>query len=54
MIGPGERDYPDDSQTFDVIATSIGGDARAYGRLDITRHEVVDETIGDTPVAVAY
>jgi hypothetical protein len=54
LLSPGDRDYPPDDETFLALGASINGDARAYGKLDIVRHEVVDEFIGGVPVAVAY
>jgi hypothetical protein len=37
-----------------ILGASINGDSRAYVKLDIVKHEVVDEVIGGVPVAVAY
>jgi hypothetical protein len=54
LLSRGDRNYPPESETFLVLGASINGDARAYGKLDIVRHEVVDEFIGGVPVAVAY
>jgi hypothetical protein len=54
MLSPGDSGYPSDDAPFLVIGTAINGDARAYGKLDISAHEVVDEIVGGAPVAVAY
>jgi hypothetical protein len=54
MIGPDVTGYPSDGDDFDVVATAVAEDARAYGRNDIIRNEVVDEVFGETPVAVTY
>lgn len=54
MILPGEFGYPSDDAPFLVIGSAIDGDIRAYGKLDLTANEVVDDYIGGAPVAVAY
>ena len=54
MLSLGDRYFPSEYETFLVLGASINGDHRAYGKLDIVRHEVVDEVIGGVPVAVAY
>src|ERR671919_556779 len=37
-----------------VIAFELGGDARAYPLLILTWHEIVNDEVGGTPVAVTY
>jgi Protein of unknown function (DUF3179) len=37
-----------------VIALSIGGDARAYPLRVLIWHEIVNDTVGNTPVTVTY
>ena len=37
-----------------VIGVAIGGDARAYPRRIIDWHEMVNDTVGGTPVSLAY
>jgi hypothetical protein len=54
MLSPGDELYPEDNKTFDVIGTSIGADSRAYGLMVIVRHEVIDDHVGDAPLAVTY
>jgi len=54
MLSPGDAGYPSDDDVFLVIGVSIGGDDRAYGKMDLTKSEVVDEYIGGAPVAVTY
>jgi hypothetical protein len=54
LLSPGDRGYPGDDASFLVIGARIGGDARAYGKLDVIRHEVVDEVIDGAHVAVTY
>jgi hypothetical protein len=54
MLSPGDLGYPADDAPFLVIGVSIDQDDRAYGKMDLTKNEVVDEFIGEAPVAVAY
>ena len=54
MLSPGDFGYPSEDAPFLVIGVAIDGDIRAYGKLDLTVNEVVDEYIGGAPVAVAY
>lgn len=37
-----------------VIAVEIDGSARAYPLAILTRHEIANDTIGDTPIAVTF
>lgn len=37
-----------------VIALEVGGDARAYPLQILTWHEIVNDTVGDVPVAVTF
>ena len=37
-----------------VIGLSINGDYRAYPLKLLSRHEMVNDTVGDTPVAVTW
>ena len=54
MISPGERDYPPDDATVQVLAADVGGERRAYAIRDIMRNEVLDDTIRETHITVAY
>ncbi len=54
MIAPGEPAYPGAWDTIPVIGTEIEGDVRSYPIRPLARHEIVNETIGETPFAVAY
>jgi hypothetical protein len=54
MLSPGDRGYPSDDASFLVVGTVVGDDIRAYGKLDIVRHEVVDAVIGGAHLAVTY
>ena len=42
------------SEKSPVIALSINGDARAYPLEVMTRHEIVNDVVGDVPVAVTF
>jgi hypothetical protein len=54
MLSPGDRGYPGPDERDLVIATTIGGDSRAYKIGDLNSHEVVDDTFGDVHVAVGW
>jgi hypothetical protein len=54
MLSPGDSGYPAGDAPFPVIGTTINGDARAYGKLDLTDNEIVDDWVGEAPVVVAY
>lgn len=53
-ISPEEPGYPPDSDMQLVIGTTLNDDTRAYPINVLTSHEIVDESFGDTHVAVAY
>ena len=42
------------SDNSPVISLSINGDARAYPLEVLTRHEIVNDVVGDVPVAVTF
>ncbi|MEQ8664257.1 MAG: DUF3179 domain-containing protein [Rhodospirillales bacterium] len=42
------------SDTEPVVGLVLGGEAKAYPLRILTWHEIVNDTIGDTPVAVTY
>jgi hypothetical protein len=54
MLFPGELGYPPDNESFLVVGTSVSGDARAYDIFGIFRNEVVDDYVGEAPLAVTY
>ena len=54
MIEAGQRDYPADWARHRIIGLEIEGEARSYPIRQLTRHEIVNETIGHTQAAVAY
>ena len=47
-----ESNFMSDSDT--VIGLEIDGDARAYPLFILVWHEIVNDTVGDTPVSVTY
>lgn len=51
---PGETGFPPASRDFLVIGTDISNDARAYPIFVMKSHEIVNEFISDSAVAVAY
>ncbi len=58
MLSPGEPGYPSEGSWWSegpaVIGISVDGDIRSYAVRELTRHEIVNETIGHTQAAVAY
>jgi len=54
LVGPGESGYPAPDDDRSVIGVVWNGEPRAYSIRTLSRHEVVNEVFGDTPVAVAY
>ncbi|MCH8008918.1 MAG: DUF3179 domain-containing protein [Chloroflexi bacterium] len=48
-------DAGDDMSDFEfVIGVEINGDVRAYPITVLSRHEIVNDTVGGTPIAVTY
>ena len=54
MLFPDDLGYPESSEYFLVLGTSLSGFARAYPIAVLSRHEVANEQFGDIHVAVAY
>ena len=58
MVSPGEAGYPAEGSMWnrgpDVIGLALEDEVRSYPVHELTRHEVVNETIGHTEAAVAY
>lgn len=54
MLSPGNVGYPPDNATFLVVGTTVNGDTRAYDIFGIFRNEVVDDYVGEAPLAVTY
>ena len=54
MTQSGDRDYPPNSSGHQVISLQIEGENRSYPIRELTRHEIVNETVGATQAAVAY
>jgi hypothetical protein len=52
FFDPDDVDFIDDAEP--VLALEIDGDARAYPVQIMIWHEIVNDTVGDTPVAVTY
>ena len=48
--GPGQSYEPDEK----VLGVEIDGDARAYSVPMLSRHEVVNDTVGGIPIAVTW
>jgi len=51
---PGDPGHPSPSHSSIVIGTTINNDTRAYPLFILKSHEIVDDSFGDTHVAVAY
>lgn len=54
MISPGEAGYPSNSNTAQVIGTTLYNSTRAYPLNVLSSHEIVNETFAQRPVAVGY
>jgi hypothetical protein len=54
MWSPGQSGYPATGGTFLVLAANLNGLAKAYPIAVMSRHEVANETFGETHVAVGY
>ena len=53
FVGPGEADRQ--MESFErVLGVSINGDHRAYPLNMLSRHEIVNDTVGGKPVAVTW
>ena len=53
FVGPGEADRQ--MESFErVLGVSINGDNRAYPLNMLSRHEIVNDTVGGKPVAVTW
>ena len=53
FVGPGEADQQ--MQSFErVLGVSINGKHRAYPLNMLSRHEIVNDTVGGVPVAVTW
>ncbi len=54
LLAPNEPGYPEDDERFEVLGVAINGEAHAYRMGDLPNREVVDDVVGNVPVAVAY
>ena len=52
FLAPRDVDFLADNEP--VLARDVGNDARAYPVQILIWHEIVDDTVGDIPVAVSY
>ena len=53
FVGPGQADQQ--MQSYErVLGVSINGDHRAYPLNMLSRHEIVNDTVGGVPVAVTW
>ena len=53
FVGPGEAEQQ--MQSFErVLGVAINGDHRAYPLNMVSRHEIVNDTVGGVPVAVTW
>ena len=53
FVGPGQADQQMQSNER-VLGVSINGDHRAYPLNMLSRHEIVNDTVGGVPVAVTW
>ncbi len=37
-----------------IIGVEINGDARAYSTFQLSRHEIVNDVVGEIPIAVTW
>ena len=54
MLRSGDPGYPSSNGEMVVLGTKLSGDSRAYPLSVLIRHEIANETFGNTHVAVAY
>ena len=53
-LSPGDPKYPANDSEERVIGIDINGDARAYPIVPLSSHEVVNDYVGESYVAVTY
>ena len=54
FLAPGDAGYPDAGEDFPLVGVERAGEARAYPIDILTRHEIVNDFIGDVHLAVSY
>ncbi len=54
MLEPGDSGYPGSDQGFEVIGLSRDDDVRAYPISVLSRHEVINEEVAGSVLAVAF
>ncbi|MBD3180573.1 MAG: DUF3179 domain-containing protein [Candidatus Latescibacteria bacterium] len=53
-LSTGDNGYPPDNASERVIGIAINGDTRAYPITPLAHHEVVNDLVGGSHVAVTY
>jgi hypothetical protein len=51
FVAAGEADMPDDAWIFGVV---VNGEAHAYSLNLLNHHEIVNDNVGDLPVAAVW
>ncbi len=54
ILEPGEEGYPDETSSMKIIGLDINGDVRAYPITPLAAHEVVNDSLGGSFIAVTY
>lgn len=54
FLAPGDDGYPGAGEDFPLVGVERAGEARAYPIGILTRHEIVNDFIGDAHLAVSY
>jgi len=54
FLAPGDEGYPGAGEDFPLVGVELAGEARAYPVDILTRHEIVNDFIGDAHLAVGY
>jgi hypothetical protein len=53
FLAPGDQGYPGAGEDFPLVGVALAGEARAYPIDILTRHEIVNDFIGDAHLAVS-
>ena len=54
MLEKGEAGYPVDDLRLGVLGVSMNGDSRAYPLHILSSHEVVNDIVGEVPIAAVF
>jgi hypothetical protein len=54
FYAPGDPDYPLDGDDFSLVGLTRDDEARAYPLEILSRHEIVNDFVGDAHLAVSY